>query len=142
MIKYYRELIKNLTAKIAGDVRNGKNIDLVLKAYNYWCEQEKDGRGYIFDLYDTADLKYLVSNDLITLDDIVAIYKEGKMFKIVDDDNYIKYVNPSEVSTYLGNNLWDVVECMLKYIGRCGDDSPYNNLYEIYVTEILENNEI
>lgn len=134
-----KEFIKAIEEAIKNNVMEDINTQLILDAYNYWCKQEKDGAGYIFNITNKEDVMYLFNNDLISVDQLVS-YRNESVERIMVDYQTNKFVRVynETLQNILEGNAYELVKCMVKYIGRCGSDSPYETLYEIYVTEVLE----
>lgn len=134
-----KEFIKAIEEAIKANVMDNINTQLVLDAYNYWCEQEKDGAGYIFNLTNKEDVKYLFNNDLISVDQLVSFRNNDVTMIMADDltDQFLR-ISRESLANILESNAYELAKCMVKYIGRCGSDSPYEILYETYVTDVLE----
>lgn len=134
-----KEFIKAIEQAIKSNVMEDINTQLILDAYNYWCEQERDGAGYIFNLTNNEDVKYLFNNDSISVDQLVSYRNDGVTMIMGDDltDNFNR-VSRECLANILESNAYELAKCMVKYIGRCGSDSPYEILYETYVTDVLE----
>lgn len=134
-----KEFIKAIEEAIKSNVMEDINTQLVLDAYNYWCEQERDGAGYIFNLANNEDVKYLFNNDSISVDQLVSYRNDGVTMIMGDDlTDQFNRVSRECLAVILESNAYELAKCMVKYIGRCGNDSPYEALYEAYVTEVLE----
>ena len=134
-----KEFIKAIEEAIKANVMDNINTQLVLDAYNYWCEQEKEGAGYIFNLTNKEDVKYLFNNDLISVDQLVSFRNNDVTMIMADDltDQFLR-ISRESLANILESNAYELAKCMVKYIGRCGSDSPYEILYETYVTDVLE----
>lgn len=134
-----KEFIKAIEEAIKANVMDNINTQLVLDAYNYWCEQEKEGAGYIFNITNKEDVKYLFNNDLISVDQLVSFRNNDVTMIMADDltDQFLR-ISRESLANILESNAYELAKCMVKYIGRCGSDSPYEILYETYVTDVLE----
>jgi hypothetical protein len=58
---------------VEADLRENKNLDLILSVYNEVMDDERDGTDYIFNIHNKDDVKFLVSNDLMTATDIAFV---------------------------------------------------------------------
>ena len=66
MVENFKNIIDVISKAIARDVKQGKNLSMLLGAFNQWQEDERSGVDYIFDINNKEDLKYLVDNGMIT----------------------------------------------------------------------------
>ena len=142
MIKLFREISKCICNQIESTIQTDQSLFvLCLNAYNYWVEQERDGNGYIFNVNDKSDLKYIVDKDVLSLKEIINIASNTGYF-LISDDREICQLKQNEILTLISANLEYVIRCAILYVGRCGGDekNPYVQLYEKYVTEVLEAN--
>lgn len=127
--------------KIACDLRQGKNIDLCLEAYNYWQDEEREGRDYIFNIENPNDLKYLVDNDMMTAFGVywVMLQKNSHFFTFDGEkDAGMRMISKNELIDNLIANAVHYMSYAIMYVGRCGKDSPYANIYEEYITTYIE----
>jgi hypothetical protein len=130
-----------LESKIARDLRKGKNIDLCLEAYNYWQDEERDGRDYIFNIDDSNDLKCLVDNNMLTAWGVfwVMSQKDSHFFTFEGEiDAGMRMISKNELIDILIANAVHYMAYAIMYVGRCGKDSPYANIYEEYITTYIE----
>ena len=131
MISLFNDIVDEVARAMAVDM-NGKVSTILLGAYNYWTENERDGADYIFDIDNWTDVKYLVKNDLITTDEIVRIVGEKDHLFLVNDTS-LDTISSDKAHSIIKANLVSIVRCMFKYVGDSLVDSPYGNLYDEYV---------
>ena len=112
------------------------DYDLCLNAYNMWCESERDGVGYIFDITNKEDLKCLVEHD-VNATEIADMVCGGFQYCMYDISNK-KTLKKADVIDVLISSMEQPIKCMLMYAPRCGENSAYTLLYERFVTEILQ----
>ena len=143
MVQNFNSIVSAICERIAEDVKQGRNMDMLLGAFNEWQEDEQDGACYIFDINNTNDLKYLVKNDMITASGIawaVGNCDNGIFqFNGSDTDAGIHPLSIETLKQYLTNNAVDYIPYVILYAARCGKDSAYAQVYEEYVTQVLEN---
>lgn len=138
------EILKNILnvvqERIGKDLAQRKNIKLLLSANNYWQEQEHDGQNYIFNIDNVEDLKYLVDNGMITASGISWVMNQKSHFFKFEGktDDGIKIISMDELIEILFANATDYMGYAIMYVGRCGEDSPYANIYDEYVTSYIE----
>jgi hypothetical protein len=134
------KMLEVVRKSIGHDLAQQKNIGLCLDAYNLWREDERDGQGYIFNLDNADDLKYLVCNDMLSASEIALIMSGESHFFIYegDADAKIEIISLDKVIEMLVNNAEDYMAYAIMYVGRGGVDSPYSNIYEEYVTSMIE----
>jgi hypothetical protein len=135
-----RILLKAIREGIGQDLSKRKNVELCLNAYNSWQELECDGKNYIFNIDNADDLKYLVDNDMITASGISWVLEHESHFFIFEGEinAEVKILSLDKVIEILLANATDYMTCAIMYVGRTGVDSPYANIYEEYVTSIIE----
>jgi hypothetical protein len=131
-----RILEKVIVALKVCKVQHTDDFDLCLNAYNLWCESERDGVGYIFDITNKEDLKCLVEND-VNATEIADMVCGGFQYCMYDISNK-KTLKKADVIDALISSMEQPIKCMLMYAPRCGGDSAYTLLYERFVTEILQ----
>jgi hypothetical protein len=134
-------IVENIANRIILDLRTNHNVDLVLAAYNTYCEDERDGRGYIFDIDNKEHVKWLFNNDCITTDDLLYIKGSKTNLFMVEDEEGIVLIDKKEINNIFFSSIENIVKCMLLYAPRSGNDSDYTKLYEEYVTDELEGTE-
>ena len=141
-MKVMKKIIESMSKRIEKDLlknhlNNTEVFEMVLAAYNRYCEDEKDGIDYIFDIYNQDDLKCLVKNGM-SASEIATIY-EGAQYRT---SNYFFYDcnhmtnnvigSFEEVLDLLIGMLDEVCECVMTYVTRCEE---YQAIYERYVTD-------
>ena len=132
IVKFVRERVEN-------DFRTGSDRKIVLDAYNRYRDDECGGTGYIFQIHNQSDLKYLVDNDIMNAHAITFVVNNPTEFP----DGVFMFeglanmgMRPVEnVSQILLDSLEDFVPFVILYVGRCEE---YNEFYERYMTEALE----
>lgn len=129
-------VLKVVSESIKRDLNQGKNIALCLSAYNEWQEDECDGQNYIFNLDNADDLKFLVANDMMTASDISWVM--GHKNHCFNFDNGIKMLPLDDLIKRLIRNAEVYMAYAIMYVGRAGVDSSYANIYEEYVTNMIE----
>lgn len=143
MEQNFKNIIEVIKPKIARDIRIDDSVlEMVLKAYNRFQEDERDGADYIFDIDDKDDLAYLVNNCDITAQDI------WRIVNTMGENDYLPYFHigynypqPHIIGRLkdLQRNLiaWldELLPFVFKYVTRCEE---YQAIYEHYVTEYLE----
>lgn len=137
MISLFNDIVNEVSRSIWRDLNSGRNVQKLLDAYNYWQEQECDGVNYIFDINNKNDVKFLVNNDSITTTDIVWIVG-AKEDLFMFTDSGIELISYDRAIEIIKNNTESILQCMFLYVARCGSNSPYNEIYEEYITQILE----
>lgn len=132
-------LCKTIGKDLNANTKSGvDNINLVLKAYNRFQEDERDGVDYIFDINNREDLKFLVEKCDLTASDIAKIYNDSQvnttsLFFCHYNHDGIKMINNyEELVSILKSSLEEVVPCILQYVTRCRE---YQDIYEKYITE-------
>ena len=139
MVQLFSEITAKIITAITRDVMQGKNLDMLLGAFNEWQEDEQDGASYIFNINDKGNLKYLVDNDILAATDIAWVIQKCKngLFVIGDDGTPVP-IDDKRLREWLTNNAEDYVPYVIMYAARCGKDSAYAQVYEEYITQILE----
>ena len=141
MVKLFMTIVENIANHIILDLRTNHNADLVFEAYNRYCEVERDGRGYIFDIDNREHVKWLFTNDCITADDLLYIKGSNTSLFMIDEEEGIILIDKKEINKIFFSSIENIVKCMLLYAPRSGHDSEYTKLYEEYVTDELEGTE-
>ena len=137
MISLFNDIVNEVSRSIWGDLNSGRNVQKLLDAYNYWQEQECDGVNYIFDINNKDDVKHLVNNDSLTAIDIVWIMGAKEDLFIFTDAG-IELISYEKAIDIIKKNTESILQCMFLYVARCGSNSPYSEIYEEYITQILE----
>ena len=110
-------------------------LSVAFKAYNRMLEEEFDGNGYIFNINDKDDLKYLVEKDIMQASDISYVYQNSVdgLFRYVDAGQ-IQYLTIDEIRDILCNNIEPLMRCVLMYATECED---YKKLYNYTIADAL-----
>lgn len=141
MVKLFMTIVEHIANRIILDLRTNHNVDLVFEAYNRYCEDERDGRGYIFDIDNREHVKWLFNNDIITTEDLIYIKGSSTHLFMIEDGEGIVLIGKKEINNIFFSSIENIVKCMLLYAPRSGNDSDYTKLYEEYVTNKLEGTE-
>ena len=140
---YFIEIAKLVSKKINEDVNAGKNLNMLLAAYNEWQEYEKDGADYIFDINNNKDLKFVVDRGFLSAQGIAFVVNkcESGLFQFSgnDPDAGVKGIDIEELKKILMNTSDTFMRYVVMYAARCGSDSAYTSVYEEYVVPVLEN---
>lgn len=132
------KVLNVVNESIKADLALRKNIELCLNAYNLWKTDECDGQGCIFNLDNADDLKYLVGNSMISASEISLIMSNESHFFTYEDGGEFKILSLDDIIARLSGNAEDYMAYAIMYVGRGGVDSPYANIYEEYVTSMIE----
>ena len=141
MVENFKNIIDVISKAIARDVKQGKNLSMLLGAFNQWQEDERSGVDYIFDINNKEDLKYLVDNGMITATGIAWVVQNcytGLFQFNGEPDAGIQPISLEMLNRYLIINADDYLPYVIMYAARCGSDSAYAKVYEEYITEVLE----
>ena len=142
MIEKFISIASAIASRINADVVKGKNLTMLLNAYNEWQEDEHDGADYIFNINDENDLKFIVDRGLLSAQGIAWVVNstETGLFKFVgnDPDAGVKGVDIAELKRTLVNTSDTFIRYIFMYAVRCGKDSAYADVYEEYVVPVLE----
>ena len=141
MVENFKNIIDVISKAIARDVKQGKNLSMLLGAFNQWQEDERSGVDYIFDINNKEDLKYLVDNGMITATGIAWVVQNcytGLFQFNGEPDAGIQPLSVETLNRYLIINTDDYLPYVIMYAARCGSDSAYAKVYEEYITEVLE----
>lgn len=143
LTELFQSVVEYIATSIVIDfsISSHNAFKLVFEAYNRYCEDERDGRGYIFDINDKEHVKWLFSNECITLDEFRDIINGDKNLFLIDEEEGIVLLSKEEAKDKILFSIENVVKCMLLYAPRSGHDSEYTKLYEEYVTDELEGTE-
>lgn len=140
---YFIEIAKLVSKRINDDVNAGKNLNMLLAAYNEWQEDERDGADYIFDINNDKDLKFVVDRGLLSAQGIAFVVNKIDtglfQFSGNDPDAGVKGIGIEEVKKILTNSSDTFIRYVLMYAPRCGSNSAYANVYEEYIVPLLEN---
>ena len=132
-------IIKFVTESVKDDFRAGSGRRIVLNAYNRYRDDECGGTGYIFQIHNQSDLKYLVDNGMMNAHAITFVVNNPGTFPdgvfMFDGEENVGMRPVENVSQLLLNNLDDLIPFVILYVGRCEE---YKAFYERYITEGLE----
>ena len=132
-------IVKFVRERVEDDFRVGSGRRIALNAYNRYRDDECGGTGYIFQIYNPSDLKYLVDNNMMTAHSITFVVNNPTKFPdgmFIFDGEPDAGMHPVEnVSQILLNSLEDFVPFVILYVGRCEE---YKEFYEHFITEALE----
>ena len=139
LIELYKTIAHFVAEMIRSDIKSGINTDIILSAFNQMCEDERNGKDYIFDINYKNDLECLVKGGMtsVEISDMVC----GGFRYCRTEGNKIVKMTEEAVNITLDYNADVLARFVLLYAPRCGEDSAYSNLYEAYVTEQLERGE-
>ena len=143
MVEHFISIANEIASRINADIKAGKNLTMLLNAYNEWQEDECDGADYIFNINNESDLKFVVDRGLLSAQGIAFVVDktETGLFKFVgnDPDAGVKGVGIIELKRTLVNTSDTFIRYIIMYAVRCGKDSAYADVYEEYVVPVLEN---
>lgn len=142
--KLIENIVENIKPVIAKDIKtDDKALNMVLAAYNRFQDDERNGVDHIFNIDDKDDLQYLVNNRDLSAHDI------WKLVNNMDAKDYLPYFHLGEnypEPHFIGklndlqNNMiaWldELLPFVLLYVTRYEE---YQDIYEKYITEALEN---
>lgn len=138
-----RELQSTLIQELKSYTNDGKQIILLLlKAYNTYNEQERDGFDYLFDINDKEDLKCCIEGGL-EAKDIARMYFDYKEHKHTPLFFYdVNHRTPELIATWgdvrniLLVFLEEIVANMIAY------PHLYKELYEHCITNYMRDMEL
>lgn len=111
--------------------------DDLLASYNFYQEEERDGRGYIFDIENKEDV---MGTDLTMreINDIYNEYKENKTkYFIIDEHGYIKLYDYDELKSQIVSYLDEIIEHIFCYHDSC---ESHKKLFDRYIYETIISN--
>ena len=138
------KVVNNFASAIEENVISAKSINddiikNVLKAYNGYCENERNGIDYLFDINNNDDIKCVIDGGLGAADLAKLYLNNGHR------NNYTQYffydcnnntprnvVNLVELKVVLTSMLREIVVCMFKY--------PYLECYKPLYEACVVNN--
>ena len=142
VVDYFIEIAKLVSKRINDDVNAGKNLNMLLAAYNEWQEDEKDGANYIFDINNDKDLKFVVDRGLLSAQGIAFVVDKCEtglfQFSGNDPDAGVRGIDIEELKKTLTNTSNTFIRYVIMYAVRCGSNSAYANVYEEYIVPVLE----
>lgn len=142
MLEELKPIIEKIKSEIIKDLPNKSSVfNLVLAAFNRYQEAECDGIDYIFNLYNSEDLVYLVKGG-VTANNIHEAVEKLNGGDIVSFFHYGQnYEKLTPIGGYkeLEKELIDGLDYFLPYVFAYVDKvKEYGELYEYYVTKSLE----
>jgi hypothetical protein len=131
-------LAKKAIGKVRIDARYGDEsaLSILYAAYNQMQDEEFNGEGYIFNLNDNKDLKYLVDHEILNACQIADIYPKCKasgLFRIEEDE--IAIISLAELKDIVCSNMETLLRCVLMYVGEGND--VYNKVYNMLIADDL-----
>lgn len=131
-------VIKFIAENVEADLRENKNLDLILSVYNEVMEDERGGADYIFNIYNKDDVKFLVSNDLMTATDIAFVVNNpdivpNGLFFMNDGAESMQPVK--HLAIVLNNWVTEMTKFAVLYVARGDENSPYKAFYEKYFVD-------
>ena len=117
------EIVVELTTKSENELRDWGRfgidlIDTLLKAYNRYCEDEKDGIDYLFNLNNKEDLKCIVEGGM-TAREIADLYNksngEGYFFFDCNHEEPYPIVGFEKLKSVLLSMLEDITKVIVAY---------------------------
>lgn len=131
-------VIKFIAENVEADLRENKNLDLILSVYNEVMENERGGADYIFNIYNKDDVKFLVSNDLMTATDIAFVVNNpdivpNGLFFMNDGAESMQPVK--HLAIVLNNWVTEMTKFAVLYVARGSENSPYKAFYEKYFVD-------
>ena len=140
------KVVKNFVSAIEENVMCAESINddiikNVLKAYNGYCENERGGIDYLFDINNCDDLKCVIDGGFNAADITELFLNNGRkrndtqyFFCDCNHDTPSNIENLEQLKGILTAMLHEIVVCMLKYPHiEC-----YQPLYETCVTNNIE----
>lgn len=135
MKKQFEIIKKMVKYEIITSLMGNDNILLekVLKAYNRWNEDERDGVDYIFDIHKKEDLVACVNGGL-TAKDIVYLYDISTRFFLFGCNRTIPQgLNQYDLINILIDNLDEVIDNIIAYPYV----ESYREIYTLFITNKL-----
>lgn len=113
------------------------NLDMFLKAYNRWQEDEHNGVDYIFNINNPDDLIDCIKGGL-TADEIVnfvnntkAWASEAPNYFLFGCNHKLQALSKGHIYNLIYNNLDDIVDCIIAY--------PWVEEYRAIYVEVVTN---
>lgn len=134
MKKQFEVIKKMVNYQIITSLNNDDFLlDKVLKAYNRWNEDERDGVDYIFDIHKKEDLVACVNGGL-TAKDIVYLYDGSTRFFLFG----CNHTTPQALSRNdLINILYDNLDKVIDNIIAYPYIESYREIYTLFITDKL-----
>lgn len=111
--------------------------DDLLASYNFYQEEERDGRDYIFDIENKKDV---MGTDLTMreINDIYNEYKENKTkYFIFDEHVGVKLYDYDELKSQIVSYLDEIIEHIFCYHDSC---ESHKKLFDRYIYETIISN--
>lgn len=131
-------VIKFIAENVEADLRENKNLDLILSVYNEVMDDERDGADYIFNIHNKDDVKFLVSNDLMTATDIAFVVNNPDIVPngLFFMNNGAESMQPvKHLAIVLNNWVTEMTKFAVLYVARGDENSPYKAFYEKYFVD-------
>lgn len=150
IVKAMENLIETLTADIKHDLlaetysaKEYTLVDCLLNIYNRWQEGLRDGVDYIFNINDKQDVKCVLNDKDIAVDDIIDTFNKqdvnGKYFYYGANYPTIKTLTEPQLAQRMIAFLGEIILYMFKYDMNSAE-AKY--ITEQYITEFLNDPEI
>lgn len=123
---------------VEADLRENKNLDLILSVYNEVMDDERDGADYIFNIHNKNDVKFLVANDLMTATDIAFVLNNPDIVPngLFFMNNGAESMQPvKHLAIVLNNWVTEMTKFAVLYVARGSENSPYKAFYEKYFVD-------
>lgn len=131
-------VIKFIAENVEADLRENKNLDLILSVYNKVMDDERDGADYIFNIHNKNDVKFLVANDLMTATDIAFVLNNPDIVPngLFFMNNGAESMQPvKHLAIVLNNWVTEMTKFAVLYVARGSENSPYKAFYEKYFVD-------
>lgn len=132
-IKCHLEDMAQVLIDVIGRDLMGGDLDLeheLIAAYNRMKEDEFDGAGYVFDLSNNEDVKYLISHDILSFKELCVFNENFESGLLYLEDGVWRECN--DLKRFLEGWLGFVVRAMLIY----PHVAEYNVIYSRYVSDV------
>lgn len=140
MASSLKALVADMKMVLENEIINKNNqklFDLFFTAYNNFCEEEKDGADYIFDLDSQNDFSFLVNEGKINFSKIRNLEKDTRFVMLKDDGTLIPVLLNGEVKNFIEFNAVEVLNDVLRYPYF----TSYQPLYEYLICTLIEHDE-
>jgi hypothetical protein len=108
--------------------------DELLKSYNFYQEEERDGANYIFDI---TNKKEVMETDL-PMSEIVKLYcEEGLPFFLCNANGVRKFHKVQELKSQILGFIVEIAEHIICYHEHC---ESHKYLYDRYICDAIINN--
>lgn len=140
MVSSFKALVSDMKMVLENEIINKSNqklFDLFFTAYNNFCEEEKGGADYIFDLESQDDFSFLAGEGKINFSKIRNLEKDTRFVILKDDGTLIPVLLNGEIKNFIEFNAVEVLNDVLKY----PYSTNYQALYEYLICALLEHDE-